>query len=80
MNNKAELKAIILRLLDRDDIDDDAEFIRCGGDSMFFGRLQIEIKRSFGKRIPIAKIFANGTLNGVYGLLDDEAQKKLNSQ
>lgn len=76
MNNKAELKAIILRLLDRDDIDDDAEFIRCGGDSMFFGRLQIEIKRAFGKRIPIAKIFANGTLNGVYGLLDDEAQKK----
>ena len=76
MMNKAELKSIVLKLLECDDIGDDVDFIRCGGDSMFFGRLQIEIKRTFGKRIPIAKLFASGTVNSVYALLDDEVQKK----
>lgn len=71
MISKKELKKQVLDLLSREEIDDNESFIKYGGDSLFFGRLQIEIKKTYGLRIPIRKLFSNGSINGLYTLLSE---------
>ena len=48
MINKKDLKRNILYLLNREEIDEGESFIKYGGDSLFFGRLQVEIKKVYG--------------------------------
>lgn len=75
MINKKDLKRNILYLLNREEIDEDESFIKYGGDSLFFGRLQVEIKKVYGLRIPIRVLFSNGNLNDLYNLLNEKSEK-----
>ena len=75
MINKKDLKRNILYLLNREEIDEGESFIKYGGDSLFFGRLQVEIKKVYGLRIPIRVLFSNGNLNDLYNLLNEKSEK-----
>ncbi|SFA97391.1 Phosphopantetheine attachment site [Acetitomaculum ruminis DSM 5522] len=51
----------ILNITDSFDINEG--FIQLGADSMFFAKLQIEIKRQLGKRLPLKVIFSNASVS-----------------
>ncbi len=50
-------------LMISDNFDKDEEFIQLGADSMFFAKLQLEIKKQLGKRVPLKVIFSNASVN-----------------
>ena len=75
--DKAELKKDVEKLLQRTNISDDEPFIRYGGDSLFFSKLQVEIKKKYKKKIPIKDIFINSTVNKLHALLDDNNKVEL---
>lgn len=56
--SRKELEGIIKKLLGIEyELDDRTSLIKYGGDSLFFGRLQIELKRTFGLKVPIQQLF-----------------------
>lgn len=66
MNQEIEkkIKDIIADILNIDsDFDADTEFIKLGADSLFFAKLQIELKKELGKRISLKDIFSNATVS-----------------
>ncbi|MBE6876631.1 MAG: acyl carrier protein [Ruminococcus sp.] len=71
---KENLRTIISSLLNiSSDFSEEEEFLKLGADSVFFIRLQVEIKKQFGKRINIKDIFANASLNKLTALVTGEA-------
>lgn len=75
--DKVELRKDVEKLLQRTDISDDEPFIRYGGDSLFFSKLQVEIKKKYKKKIPIKDIFLNSTVNKLHELLDENNKVEL---
>ena len=66
MNKETEKKIrdIVAGILNIDsDFDGDAEFIKLGADSLFFAKLQIELKKELGKRSSLKDIFSNATVS-----------------
>ena len=62
--SRKELEGIIKKLLGIEyELDDRTSLIKYGGDSLFFGRLQIELKRTFGLKVPISSYFRTVRLN-----------------
>ena len=66
MNKETEKKIrdIVAGILNIDsDFDGGSEFIKLGADSLFFAKLQIELKKELGKRISLKDIFSNATVS-----------------
>lgn len=71
--SRKELEGIIKKLLGIEyELDDRTSLIKYGGDSLFFGRLQIELKRTFGLKVPIQQLFQNGTIEQLCKVLGIE--------
>lgn len=70
--NKDELRKRIENLLRRGEIDTGEKFIKYGADSLFFSRLQVELKKNYGKKIPIKTLFTNGCVDQLYDLLNEK--------
>lgn len=74
--SRKELEGIIKKLLGIEyELDDRTSLIKYGGDSLFFGRLQIELKRTFGLKVPIQQLFQNGTIEQLCKVLGIEEHK-----
>ena len=70
---KRDIEGIIKKLLGIEyEIDPNTSLIKYGGDSLFFGRLQIELKRRFGLKVPIRQLFQNGTIAQLCKVLEVE--------
>lgn len=71
--NRRELEDIIKKLLGIEfELDGSTSLIKYGGDSLFFGRLQIELKRMFGLKVPIQQLFQNSTIEQLCKVLGIE--------
>ena len=70
--DKEELTRRIENLLHREGIDTGEKLIKYGADSLFFSRLQVELKKNYGKKIPIKTLFANGCVDQLYNLLNEK--------
>lgn len=72
---KQQLILIIKTLLEKNELDENISFLEYGGDSLFYARLQIEIKKIFGIKIPIKTLFDNSTILKLNLILERESNK-----
>ncbi|KAJ6485740.1 acetyl-CoA synthetase-like protein [Mycena sanguinolenta] len=66
-----------LLLADASLIRPDSDFFLLGGNSLLLGKLAYQIRRQTGVAIPVTRLFANSTIEGIAGIIEMEERNSV---